>query len=102
MTAAGYLVVEEGLPAIGFDGVHAGLDDGVGGDGEGEAVDDDAGELLALYVDALPKAGRAKEDGVGGVAELLQQDVAWGGAVEQQGVGQLGGACARACRASAL
>ena len=86
----GDLVVEEGLAAEGFDGVHAGLDDGVGGDGEGEAVDDDAGELLALDVDSLPEGGGAEEDGVGGVAELLQQDVARGGAVEEERVGELG------------
>ena len=75
------LEVEEGFAAGGFDGGHAGFDDGVGGDGEGEAVDDDAGELLALDVDALPEGGGAEEDGVGGVSELLEQDVARGRAV---------------------
>ncbi len=40
----GHLVVEEGLAAGGLDGLHAGLDDGVGGHGEGQAVDDDAAE----------------------------------------------------------
>ena len=38
----GNLIVEEGLAACGFDGFHAGFDYGVVGDGEGEAVDDDA------------------------------------------------------------
>ena len=79
----GDLVVEEGLATEGFDGLHAGFDDGVVGDGEGKAVDDDAGELLALHVDALPEAGGAEEDCVGRVAELLQEDVARGGAVEK-------------------
>ena len=70
--------------------LHAGFDYGVGGDGEGEAVDDDAGELLALDVYSLPEGGGAEEDGVGGVAELLEEDVAGGGAVEEQGVGEFG------------
>ena len=67
----GDLVVEEGFSAEGFDGLHAGFDYGVVGDGEGETVDDDAGELLALHVHSLPEGGGAEEDGVGGVAELL-------------------------------
>src|ERR1700761_8002218 len=49
------LEVVEGIAAAGGDGVGAGLHDGVGGDGEGEFVDDDAGELLALHVDSLPE-----------------------------------------------
>ena len=85
----GDLEVEEGFAAGGFDGVHAGLDDGVGGDGEGEAVDDDAGELVPLDVDTLPEGGGAEEDGVRGVAELLEKDVARGGAVEQERIGEL-------------
>ena len=36
------------------------------------------------------KTGGAEEDGVGGVAELLEQDVARGGAMEEQRVRQLG------------
>ena len=51
----GNLVVEEGAAAGFFDGAHAGLNDGVGGNGEGEAVDDDATKRFALDVDALPK-----------------------------------------------
>ncbi len=66
------------------------FDDGIGRDGEGQAVDDDAAELLALHVDSLPEAGGAEEDGVGRVAELLQQDVARRGAVQQQRIGQFG------------
>ena len=77
------------------------FDDGVGGDGEGEAVDDDAAELLALHVDSLPEGGGAEEDGVGGVAELLQQDVARGGAVEEQRVGEFGEEALVECCASA-
>jgi len=65
------LEVVEGVAAGGGDGVGAGFHDGVGGDGEGELVDDDAAELFALHVDALPETGCAEEDGVGGVAELL-------------------------------
>ena len=72
------LEVVEGVAAGGGDGVGAGFHDGVGGDGEREFVDDDAGELVAGDVDSLPEAGGAEEDGVGGFAELLQQDVAWG------------------------
>ena len=81
----GDLVVEEGLAAGFFDGAHAGLDDGVAGDGEGQAVDDDATERFALHVDALPEAGGAEEDGVGRGAELLEQGFARGGAVEKDG-----------------
>ena len=84
------LEVVEGVAAGGGDGVGAGLHDGVGGDGEGELVDDDAGELLALHVDTLPEGGGAEEDGVGGVAELLQKDVAGGGALHEERVGELG------------
>ncbi len=72
------LEVVEGVAAGGGDGVGAGLHDGVGGDGEGELVDDDAAKLLALHVNALPEAAGAEEDGVGGLSELLEQDVAWG------------------------
>ena len=85
----GNLEVEEGFAAGGFDGGHAGLDDGVRGDGEGEAVDDDAGELLALNIDALPEGAGGEEDGVGGVAELLEQDVARGGALQEERVRKL-------------
>ena len=51
----GDLVVEEGTAAGFFDGAHTGLDDRVGGNGEREAVNDDATEGFALDVDALPK-----------------------------------------------
>jgi hypothetical protein len=79
------LVVEEGTAAGLFDGFHAGLDDGVGGDGEGEAVDDDATESFALDVDTLPEAGGAEEDGIGRGAELLEESFARGCAVEKDG-----------------
>ena len=52
----GDLVVEEGAGAGFFDGAHARLDNGVRGNGERKAVDDDATEGFALDVDALPKA----------------------------------------------
>lgn len=52
----GYLVVEEGAAAGFLDSAHAGLDNRVGGNGEGEAVDDYTTERFALDVDALPKA----------------------------------------------
>ena len=55
------------------------------GDGEGQAVDDDATECFALHVDALPEAGGAEEDGVGRGAELLEQGFARSGAVQQDG-----------------
>ncbi len=86
----GDLVVEKGLATESLDGLHAGADYGIGGDGEGETVDDDAGELFALHVYSLPEGGGAEEDGVGGVAEVLEQDVAGGGAMEEQGVGEFG------------
>ena len=89
MTALGTWRSKKGLTAGGFNGGHAGLDDGVCGDGEGEAVDDDAGELLALHVYALPEGAGGEEDGVGSGAELLQQNVPGGGALEEQGVGEL-------------
>ena len=65
------LVVEEGFATGFFDGLHAGLDDGVGGDSEGQAVNDDATESFALHVNALPEAGGAEENGVGSGAEFL-------------------------------
>jgi len=37
------LVVKKRLAAESFDSFHAGFDDGVGGNGKGEAVNDDAG-----------------------------------------------------------
>ena len=83
------LEVVEGVAAGRGDGVGAGFHDGVGGDREGELVDDDAAELVALDVDSLPEGACAEEDGVGGVAELLEQDVAWCGALDEQRVGEL-------------
>ena len=78
------LVVEEGTAAGFLDGAHARLDDGVGGNGEGEAVDDDATEGFALDVDALPKTGGAEENGVGGGTEFLKESLARGSAVEKE------------------
>ena len=83
MTAAGTWRSKKGLPPAASMAAMRALTTGSVGDGEGEAVDDDAGELLALDVDALPEGGGAEEDGVGGVAELLEQDVAGGRAVEE-------------------
>ena len=40
---------------------------------------------FALHVDALPEAGGAEEDGVGGGAELFEQGFARRGAVEKDG-----------------
>ena len=51
----GDLVVEEGAAAGFLDGAHASLDDGVGGNSEGKAVDDYTAKRFALDVDALPK-----------------------------------------------
>jgi hypothetical protein len=47
-------------------------------------------QLLALHVDSLPEGGGAEEDGVGGVAKLLQEHVARGGAVEEESVREFG------------
>src|SRR5437588_449818 len=71
----GNLVVEEGFAPESFDGFHSGFDDRVAGDGEGETVDDDATQLLALYVDSLPEGGGAEEDGVGGGGERREKSV---------------------------
>ncbi len=80
----GNLVVEKRTAAGFFDGAHAGLDDGVGGNSEGQAVDDDAAERFALNVDALPEAGGAEEDGVGSGAEFFEEGLARSGAVKEQ------------------
>src|SRR5208283_2630776 len=79
------LVVEERTAAGFFYRAHAGLDDGVGGYSEGQAVDDDATKRFALHVDALPEAGGAEEDGVRCGAELLEQGFARSVAVEKDG-----------------
>ncbi len=51
----GDLVVEEGAATGFFDCAHASLDDGVGRDCKGKAVDDYTTKRFALDVDALPK-----------------------------------------------
>ena len=51
----GDLILEEGVAAFGVDGFDASGDDGIAGDGEGQTIDDDATELLALHVDTLPE-----------------------------------------------
>ena len=50
---------------------------------------------------ALPEAGGAEEDGVGRVAELLEEGVARGGAVEEERIGEFGRGGGRGSRASA-
>jgi len=80
----GDLVVEEGTATGLFDGAHAGLHDGVGGNSEGETINDDATEGFALNIDSLPEAGGTEEDGVGGGAEFFKESLARGGAVEQE------------------
>ena len=94
------LVVVEGLAAGLLDGLHAGLDDRIAGDGEGQTVDDDATERFALHVNALPEAGGAEEDGVRSGAKLLQQGFARGGAVEKDGEVEYRQQAARRGRAS--
>lgn len=80
----GNLVVEEGTAARFLDGAHAGLDDGIGGNGERQAINDDATEGFALNVDSLPEAGGAEEDRVGGGAEFFEESLARSRAVEKQ------------------
>ena len=82
---SGDLVVEEGLAARFFDGLHARRNDRVAGHGEGQLVDNDAAEGFALDVYALPEARGAEEDGVGRGPELFQKGVARGCAMQQQG-----------------
>ena len=62
---------------------HACLHDGIAGDREGKAVDDDAAQRFALHIDALPEARRAEEDGVRRGAELFEQRFARSGAVQK-------------------
>jgi len=81
----GDLIVEERAAASFFDGFHACLDNGIAGDGEGQAVDDDATERFALDVDSLPETGGAEEDGVGSTAELFEQSFARCSAMEKDG-----------------
>jgi len=80
----GDLVVEKRAAAGFFNGAHAGLDDGVGGNGERETVDDDATEGFSLDVDSLPKTRGAEENRVGGGAKFLEEGLARGCAVKQQ------------------
>lgn len=78
------LIVKERTAAGFLDGAHAGLDDRIGGNGEGQAINDDATEGFALDVDSLPEAGGAEENGVWGGAEFLEEGFARGGAVEEK------------------
>ena len=80
----GDLVVEEGTAAGLLDGAHPSLDDGIGGNGEGQAIDDDATEGFALNVDSLPEAGGAEEDGVGGSAKFFEESFTRSGSVEEK------------------
>lgn len=78
----------EGMAAFFADPFAAGFDDGVGGDFEGEARDDDLGKGVAGDVDAGPKAVGAEEHavasgaeeagefGAGGVAALHEEGAA--------------------------
>ena len=51
----GNRVVEERVAAAFVDGSATGLNDGVAGNGEGDFVDDDTAQLLALDIDSLPE-----------------------------------------------
>ena len=79
------LVFGKGVASFFGKGAHSRCDDGVGGDGERQAVDDDAGELVAGNVHALPEAGGGEKDGAGGVAESLEQCGTRRGALQQEG-----------------
>jgi len=52
----GNLIIEERFAAEGFDGLHAGFDNRIAGDREGQPVDDDATQLFALNIHSLPEA----------------------------------------------
>jgi len=82
-------VVEEAVAAIVVDGFAACLDDGVAGDGEGDFIDDDAAQLVALDIDSLPEGRGGKQDGVGGGAELLDERGFGRGALQEHGVVEL-------------
>ena len=80
-----HLKFGEGVAAVFVEGIDTRGDDGIAGNGKGQTVDDDAGELVAGNVNTLPKAGSGEQDRARSVLEALQQDGAWRGTLQQQG-----------------
>lgn len=68
----GKSVLHEGISAAGLNGLEAGFDEGMVGDGEGEAGDDDMAEGVALHVDTHPEAVEPEENGGVVCAELVE------------------------------
>lgn len=68
----GKCILHEGVSAAGLNGFEAGFDEGVVGNGEGEASDDDVAEGVALYVDTHPEAVEPEEYGGVVLAELVE------------------------------
>ena len=75
----------EGIAAVVLQGADASGDNGVAGNGEGQAVDDDAGKLFAGNVHALPEACGGEQHGRGSVFEALEQNGTRRGALQQAG-----------------
>ena len=73
--SCGDLILKECVAAVGVDCFHASGDDRIAGNREGQAVDDDATQLLALYVDSLPQRRGGEQDGVRREAELFQEGI---------------------------
>jgi hypothetical protein len=72
----GKRVLGEPVTAAVCDPLAAGLDERVAGRAEGELVDDEERERLALDIDALPERLRGHEDGIDLLAEVLEQALA--------------------------
>ena len=66
--------MKEGVAALGINRTHPGRYDRVAGNGERQAVDDHATELLALHVYPLPKGRRTEQNRMWCEAELLEQN----------------------------
>src|SRR5207244_1684674 len=77
------LVIVKRIAARLAHAADAGLDHGVAGNRERQAVDDDAAQLVARHVDTLPERGRREEDTVGRGAEFVEQRAAGARALDQ-------------------
>src|SRR5208337_4267027 len=69
----GYLEFGKGVAPVFLQGPDARGHDGVAGYREGQAVNDDAGKLVAGHIHALPEAGSGEKDGMRGVLETFEK-----------------------------